>query len=154
MVEPISVPYRRQRSDGYCLPACVQMALAHLGITRSQDEMARVLGIVEDLGAPVSHVLQLRSRQIHAEYHTEGSLDEVRLWLARRVPVIACVQTGQLGYWHGRSAQHVVLIVGIEGHTVYVLDPAIDEAILGVSVEEFMLAWDEMSFAFAVIFRL
>ena len=69
MAELINVPYSRQETDGYCLPACAQMALAHLGISRSQQILARQMGIVQDFGIPASHLGKLRTRQVDVIYH-------------------------------------------------------------------------------------
>ena len=154
MSKLIDVPYSRQQSDGYCLPACAQMALAHLGISRSQQELGRVMGMIAGFGVPASHILHLRSPQVQVEYHTEGSLEHLRLWLMRQVPVIACVQTSELAYWQGHIAQHAILLVGIDEQHVYLLDPAQNPAVISVSIDEFLLAWDEMEFAYSVIAKV
>jgi hypothetical protein len=38
---PLDVPYHPQVDDGYCLPACVQMVLAYLGLPSTQEHLAR-----------------------------------------------------------------------------------------------------------------
>jgi ABC-type bacteriocin/lantibiotic exporter with double-glycine peptidase domain len=151
MPKLINIPYSRQQSDGYCLPACAQMALAYLGISRSQQELGRIMGMIAGLGVPASHILRLRSSQIQVEYHTEGQLEHLRAWLMRQIPVIACVQTSELTYWRGHIAQHVILLVGTDEHNVYLLDPAQNPTVISVSIDEFLLAWDEMEFAYIVI---
>jgi hypothetical protein len=127
------------------------MALAYLGISRSQGELARTLGVFEDFGVPASHLLKLRSRHIQVEFTTEGNVSELHHWLTRQIPVIAFVNTGSLAYWQGQIAQHAVLLVGMDEQTVYLLDPAKTQKVVTVAIDEFMLAWDEMEFAFAVI---
>lgn len=37
----LPVPHRLQKQDGYCLPACVEMVLAYLGISASQEQFPR-----------------------------------------------------------------------------------------------------------------
>jgi uncharacterized protein YvpB len=133
------------------LPACAQMALAYLGISRSQEELARILGVFEDFGAPASHLLKLRSRHIQVEFATEGNISELRHWLGRQIPIIAFVNTSSLAYWQGQVAQHAVLLVGMDEQTIYLLDPAKTQKVVTIAIDEFMLAWDEMEFAFAVI---
>jgi hypothetical protein len=127
------------------------MALAYLSIERSQDDLARTLGMFEDFGIPASHLLKLRSRHIQVKYETEGTIDDLRYWLDREVPVIAFVHTGQLTYWQGQVAQHAALLIGIDEQMVYLLDSAKTEKVVAVLLDEFLLAWDEMEFAFAVI---
>ncbi|MCB0174576.1 MAG: C39 family peptidase [Anaerolineae bacterium] len=41
MSNVLSVPHRPQLADGYCLPACVQMVLSHLGIERDQTKLGK-----------------------------------------------------------------------------------------------------------------
>jgi ABC-type bacteriocin/lantibiotic exporter with double-glycine peptidase domain len=151
VAELLNVPYSHQKIYGYCLPACVQMALAYLGIERSQDELARILGMFVDFGVPASHLLRLRSRHIQIKYEREGNLSELRHWMNQQISVIACVHTGLLSYWQNQITQHAVLVVGIDEQKIYLLDPAKTEKVIAVLIDEFLLAWDEMEFAFAVI---
>ena len=152
MAAIIRIPYSRQLAEGYCLPACAQMVFAHLGISCSQPELARTLGVIKNLGVPASQVIRLRSRQVDVIYQTEGSLADIDKWLQQGVPVIACVQTSELSYWHRQVAQHVVLIVGMDQTTIYLLDPAYTDTVIAVAINEFFLAWDEMMLAYAVIY--
>jgi hypothetical protein len=48
-------------------------------------------------------------------------------------------------------AQHAIIIVGIDEQTVYLLDPGKTENVIAISIDEFLLAWDEMEFSFAVM---
>lgn len=36
MVAILSIPFSPQQDHGYCLPACAQMVLSYLGISRTQ----------------------------------------------------------------------------------------------------------------------
>jgi len=44
----------QQITLGYCLPTCGQMALAQLGITVTQAELAHALGTRAGVGTPFS----------------------------------------------------------------------------------------------------
>lgn len=44
---------------GYCLPACVQMALAQFDISISQKELATLLGVRPGIGTSFSRVRRL-----------------------------------------------------------------------------------------------
>lgn len=147
----IKLPYSQQEEDGYCLPACAQMALAYLGVFRSQHELARQLGVQQYIGAPASNLLRLRTPKIDVFFGAEAEIDSIRRWLARRLPVIALVQTNQLAYWGGEIAQHAVIVVGMTDRSVHLLDPAQSEVVITVPVDEFWLAWDEMGLTFGVI---
>ena len=153
MVKNLSVPFSTLQKHGYCLLACAQMALAHLGISRSQAALAKTLGIFEDFGVPASNITRLKSSSIEVIYATEAVLSDVADWLDQKIPVIAFVQTAQLDYWQKHPAQHAVLIVAIDNDSVYLLDPARNADIVTVSIGEFLLAWDDMEFSYAVIRR-
>lgn len=84
-------------------------------------------------------------------FAVEADIDSIRQWLAHGLPVIALVQTNQLAYWGGETAQHAVVVVGMTDRLVYLLDPAQSEAVITVTIEEFWLAWDEMGLMFSVI---
>lgn len=99
MASRIEVTFSPQIADGYCLPACAQMVLAYIGIERTQEQLAHIMGLVENLGIPASRILRLQSNRSRVEYYAEGNLQDLRSWLNRLVPVIACVQTGHFSYW-------------------------------------------------------
>lgn len=151
MPELINLPYSYQAEEGYCLPACAQMALAYLGVPRSQHELARQLGVQRHVGAPASNLVRLRTAKIDVFFGAEADIDSIRQWLAHGLPVIALVQTNQLAYWGGETAQHAVVVVGMTDRLVCLLDPAQSEAVITVPIEEFWLAWDEMGLMFGVI---
>lgn len=152
MANTLPVPHRRQLADGYCLAACAQMVLAYLGVERSQDDLARQLGIRPPLGAPASNIARLKSAQLDVVY-SSGSLDSVSAVLARDLPVIAFVQAGELPFWRNHRFQHAIVIVGLEGQVVSLLDPAAHAETSAIALDEFTLAWQEMDFLCATLAR-
>jgi len=146
----LSVSHCRQKADGYCLAACAQMALAYLGISCSQDDLARRLGVRPHLGAPSSCLLRLRSAALDVIY-TAGDLEDLATWLDQGLPVLVFVQADQLPYWRGQQFQHAVVVLGLDTQAVYLLDPAADATPMRVLRGDFMLAWDEMDCVYAII---
>jgi hypothetical protein len=128
------------------------MVLAYIGVERSQEPLARSMGLVENLGVPASRILRLQADRLRVEYYAEGSLQDLHRWLSRRIPVIACVQTGHFSYWQGHPTQHAVVVVETDLQTTYCLDPSRDSTVIAIPIDEFVLAWDELAMAFAVIF--
>ena len=153
MANTLSILHQKQIEDGFCLPASAQMALAYLGFARSQAELARILQVRPGFGAPASNILNLRSRRIEATYHTNGVWDDLHAWLQRQVPVIVCVQAGELPHWRGAQAQHAGVVVGLDEHNVHLHDPALDHGPVAVPTADFWLAWDEMEGRYAVLTR-
>lgn len=146
----LSVPFHKQQAVGFCMPACAQMVLAFQGIFRSQDELARQLHLKPQLGTPTRNIQWLASPEIKVIYE-EGTLDQVQTWLQSGIPIIAFIQAGELAHWRGEFFQHAVVIVGLDGEAVWLLDPDMDETPLALSVEEFMLAWLGMDYLYAVL---
>lgn len=150
MANVLSLPHHPQKADGYCLPACVQMVLAHLGVFRSQEQVARQLGTRPGLGTPHSNVVRLESPDLRVVYG-EGDLDMLRYHLERRAPVIVFVQAGEFPHWSGRTFRHAVVAVDLDDAFVYILDPASEADSIAVPQADFLLAWDEMDNTCAVI---
>lgn len=153
MPNTLPVPHRRQETNVGCLPACVQMVLAYLGIDRAQAELAQLLGTRPHTGTPYSHIARLRSPEISVAYQTANSLDDLTGWLARKLPVIAFVQMRELPHWRGHWSQHAVVVSGVDEQSVYVLDPAASSEVIAVPNGDFLLAWEEMDMAYAVVDR-
>ncbi len=128
------------------------MVLAYLDSPLTQEELARRLGIRPHIGAPASRVLRLRSPALDVVY-TEGDLHTLTAWLEAETPVIVFVQVDQLPYWRGQHFQHALLVIGADSQHLYLLDPATGPAPLAVSHGDFLLAWEAMEYAYAVIRR-
>lgn len=152
MANILGVPYRRQKADGYCLAACAQMVLAHLGVFYAQDDLARRIGVRPLLGAPASNVLRLRSENLDVTY-TDGSLQDIANWLAEEVPVIAFVQAGELTRWRGHRFQYAIVVIGLDEQIVCFFDPATEASPVEVPIDSFLLAWGEMDHVYATITR-
>lgn len=150
--KPLDVPYRAQADDGFCLPACVQMVLEYLGVPESQQSLARKLDVRPPLGAPASNVTRLRSDILETTCAT-GTLDDLRLCVARGHAPIVFVQAGELPHWRGRKSQHALVVVGVTEAPVSVLDPGADEKPIPVPMGDFTLAWLEMDCLYALIIR-
>jgi ABC-type bacteriocin/lantibiotic exporter with double-glycine peptidase domain len=154
MAPVLNVTHSRQETETGCLEACVQMALAYLGIDRSQPDLARQMGAIPHVGVVSRNILNLQSSTLQVLY-AEGTLELLRQWLEQDVPVIAFVQTSELPYWEGVEARHAVVVVGLDDENVYLLDPARDPGTITVSIGDFSLAWEDwMDGRYAVITRV
>ncbi|MBK8050377.1 MAG: hypothetical protein IPK16_26700 [Anaerolineales bacterium] len=60
-------------------------------------------------------------------------------------------KAAELPHWHGHQAQHAVLVVGIEHQALYLHDPALPDGPTAVSIDDFLLAWQEMDNRYAVL---
>ncbi len=149
MPASLPIPLRRQGSEGDCLPACVQLVLDYWGRPTSRESLIAQLGTDPEIGTPASRVLALQFTGLAATYRPAGE-NHLRNWLARGIPVIVLVDTGELLYW-ARRAAHALVLVGLEGSTAYVNDPAFDSAPLPLGLGDLLLASDAMGNMVAVI---
>jgi len=124
------------------------MAAAYLHRTLSQAEVVRWLG-VRGGGAPASRIRRLIEHGFDVTYST-GSLSDLRAWLAHNVPVILFVRTNELPYWDV-DTPHAIMLIGIEGEQVYLLDPAMDNTPVEVSIGDLMLAWSYFDYTYATL---
>lgn len=116
MAANLPLPHKPQKGDGYCLPACAQMVLAYLGISRSQESLGKTLGLNPLFGTRHSNIKKLASAKIKVTYKT-GTLDELHHWLEQNMPVIVFIQANDLPHWSGHHFQHAIVVVGIEAET-------------------------------------
>jgi ABC-type bacteriocin/lantibiotic exporter with double-glycine peptidase domain len=127
------------------------MILNYLGLDRSQIELARLVGTHPQAGTPYSRITRLRSNKINVAYQKASGLEDLAKWLERQLPVIAFVQMRELPHWQGHWSQHAVVVVGLDQIAIHVLDPAASAQVIAVPVNDFVLAWEEMDWAYAVI---
>lgn len=150
MPRRLSVPFYRQNKPGYCLAACAQMVLAYRGHARDQAALAGQLGIQPYVGAPARNILRLASNNQHVIVE-HGDLDRLHEWLERGVPVICFIQAGELPHWRGELFQHAIVVTAIDAELVWILDPDAQEEPLAPSIDDFVLAWGELDYLYAVI---
>jgi len=128
------------------------MVLAYLGFSRTQDRLARKLDTRPPLGAPASNVTRLRSSVLDVTF-TSGDLGDLQSHLARGNPPIVFVQASEFPHWRDRVSQHAVVVVGIDGQFVHILDPAADATLIPISIGDFLLAWSELGYIYALLVR-
>jgi ABC-type bacteriocin/lantibiotic exporter with double-glycine peptidase domain len=144
----LPIPHHLQRSAGDCLAACAAMALQHLELSVDYDHLLELLE-VKPYGTAGYNLKNLAVLGVQVIY-TEGTLGEVKAYLADGFPCIALVRTSQLHYWTF-STNHALLVVGFDDQTVYVNDPAFEQAPQRITLDEFHLAWLEFDYRYGVI---
>jgi len=128
------------------------MLLDHLGLPYAQEQLARELDVRPPLGAPASNVLRLRSDFLGVTF-TSGNRGDLRTQPAQGNPPIVFVQAGELPHWQGCVSQHAIVVVGLDEQTVQILDPAADPSPIPVPIGDFLLAWSELDYIYAVLVR-
>jgi ABC-type bacteriocin/lantibiotic exporter with double-glycine peptidase domain len=121
------------------------MVLAYLGHKITQAKLMSLLGTT-DAGTPFSRLRLLSQLGAIVGVQTNGTLSDLQVSL----PAIVGLQTGWL---HGAvdDSQHAVVVIAIEAHTVWILDPAQDANPSSLTEDEFLAAWTEMDCIFATV---
>jgi ABC-type bacteriocin/lantibiotic exporter with double-glycine peptidase domain len=151
MPNNLSVPHYKQLTAAGCLSACAQMVLAYLGVMHTQAELARILDAHPEIGVPYENITRLHEIGCAVHLAEAKDLDELAEWLVQQLPIIAFVEARELPHWRKHPSQHAIVIVGIDDLGAHILDPAADDTVLVVPIDDFILAWIEMDKAYAVI---
>ncbi len=144
----IKVPHYPQSNSGACLPACVRMVLAQLDQEFSEGQLAEVMDSYE-FGTPASHVTRL-ARLGYSVIYDSLSFENLAAALQEGHFPIAFVRADFLP-WSDFTGFHAVVVVGIEGETVYLHDPAQNEGSTPIEVDGFLMAWEEFDTKAAII---
>ena len=148
-VATLDVPHFIQRGPSDCLSACAAMVLAYHGKSTPYSKLLHLLKI-GPIGAPRRNILNLsRLRGVTVAYR-EATLPIAAQYLQAGLPVIAFVDTGELGYWSS-TTNHALVLVGIEKDEILVHDPAVKDAPVHVPIGEFDLAWLNADNACAIV---
>lgn len=65
----MQIPHFEQSAPGFCLPACIRMILATLGIHRSEAAISQIIG-ARAYGAPSFSVMRLETLGLRVEYRS------------------------------------------------------------------------------------
>ena len=140
----------KQSNPGACLPACTRMVLAALGDERTEAQLATVLGSYE-FGAPASRVTRLAKLGYQIQFGP-SLLDELQVYLEHDLFPIVFVRADLLP-WTDFGGFHALVLTEITPTDVALLDPALDGGPTRLSIDGFMLAWEEFDCLAAIISR-
>ena len=133
----LSVSHQKQRTQSDCLVACVQMVTEYLQNPLTYAEIFNLLG-TRWYGTPFRHVERLKHAGLAVSLANLG-LKDIQASLRAGFPVIVGVNTADLSYWT-QAVDHVVVVVGMDGTSFYVNDPALPDGQQLISADELALA--------------
>jgi ABC-type bacteriocin/lantibiotic exporter with double-glycine peptidase domain len=148
----LPISHRQQSQQADCLAACAQMVLQYLQIPIAYSQLLAILET--DRGGSTFSKLKKLEPQLRLTVELAQGSDDLDLldrYLDETLPIIAYVNTGELkSYWR-YTTFHAVVVVGLDDEFVYVNDPYFDDAPQAVPRGEFILAWLEQDYWYAVI---
>jgi ABC-type bacteriocin/lantibiotic exporter with double-glycine peptidase domain len=149
MSDALPLLHFQQSAEGYCLPTCVRMVLAYLGLERSETEISRILG-AQEFGTPSFAVQRLTTLGLRVIYR-EWSIPQLLDALDAGQPVILFVRTGMLDHWQEDVAHAVVAVGAEERERFWLHDPALPTGPTVVSWNGLLAAWAEFGYRGAAI---
>ena len=149
-VSLLDVPHIQQKRDGECLAACAAMVLQYYGQPRRYWRLRNILKIRRNVGTPFSSIKNLERIGISVAVQQYGTIEALYQATTLGWPVIASVQTGQLGYWDS-DVRHAVVVVGLDPNSVYINDPQLETGPRQVAIGDFDLAWLEHDERYAIL---
>jgi ABC-type bacteriocin/lantibiotic exporter with double-glycine peptidase domain len=146
----ITVPHFAQEKDKTCVPASVRMILAHLGIARSEREIAALLGATPD-GTFVMNIENLVRWGLKV-WIGALSVEALKENIDKNIPVLVIVKLNLVAelYANG-NRNHTLIVVGYDETEVYVNDALSSEFPTTISWERFLAAWDAFGNFSAII---
>lgn len=148
MAQRLRIEHHRQEEVAGCLAACTQMTLQFIGILKSQQEINRQLGLTS-VGVPSSHIQRLSGPSISIFYGA-GDEQTLRASIDRGSPPIVFLATGDLPYWKV-NLRHAVVVAGYDQDEILLYDPAFADYPKHVKWGDFLLAWSEFDYYYALI---
>jgi hypothetical protein len=91
----------------------------------------------------------LASRNLDIHYGA-GTLDDLRAAIAQAIPPITLVNTKHFPHWQLETA-HAVVVVAIDDKQVMINDADMMQGQTLVTLDDFLLAWDEMANLYGLI---
>jgi hypothetical protein len=124
------------------------MALDALKKSHTETELAKVMGSYP-FGTPASRVIHLQTLGYHVHY-TSMTLTELQQLILQELTPVVFVLADFLP-WANFIGFHALLLVGITDDQVWLHDPALPNGPVRLSVDGFMMAWEEFDRMTAVI---
>lgn len=125
------------------------MVLDYLQVPFQYPRLVRLLR-TQAFGTVFSNIRYLESLGLSVLIEL-GEVETLRWHLARGLPPIVYVDTGQLRTYWNEANNHAVVVTGIEGNQVYLNDPFFATAPQVITLAEFELAWLEQKQLYAAV---
>jgi ABC-type bacteriocin/lantibiotic exporter with double-glycine peptidase domain len=147
----LPVEHFPQEREVGCLAACSHMVLRFLGIKKSQRIINRLFQPTS-FGVPFSRLNRLQQFDVVVTIRLFGDPGTLIEAIDQQNLPIVFLRTQPLPYWQA-DTQHAVVVVGYDDASFWINDPAFKQAPQAVTVASFLLAWDGMDYAYAIITR-
>lgn len=149
----LRVSHQIQQEQADCLVACAAMVLTYHSISFRHPHLPRLLK-TQKQGTVFGNLAFLEKIDVHTEVGKSNDYDNITLLtstLENSNPLIVGVLTSELQtYWKER-AYHAVVVVGMDEQNVLLNDPAFKHSPQIVPIDEFLIAWGEHDYLYAIL---
>ncbi len=126
-----------------CGPASLKMVFDYYGIEKSEQEVAKMCGINEELGTDDEGIKKAaESLGLKVEIKNEGTFENIQDYLSQKIPVIVNWFTrGRIDYDDSQVPDgHYSVVVGLDDEYIYLQDPEIGK-LRKIGRNDFMKVW-------------
>ena len=126
-----------------CGPASLKIVLGYYGISKSEDELARIVGHKKTLGIDDKGIKTGAERLgFKVKIKNNSSFNDIEVWLKKGVPVIVNWFTrGRTDYGDSSTADgHYSVAMGLDDEFIYLQDPELG-AMRKIARNDFMRIW-------------
>jgi len=135
---PDSPPFYKQETDYSCVPACLRMVLASLGVFKTEQQLRELCDCTVLEGASALKAVDAaRASGFKRTRKRNLIFDDLISELERGLFPIAYVKA--LLPPHAFAQSHALVVIAVEGDAVRALDPAHGE--IAFSKDEFLVEW-------------
>ncbi len=136
-------PFQETLHADMCGPASLKIVFDYYGLEKSEQELARLVGVVNGIGTDDNDiVLAAETLGFKTFIKNESDFSDIEMWLAKGVPVIVNWFTrGRTEYPLFEIADgHYSVVVGLDDEKIYLQDPEIG-GLREIERNDFMKVW-------------
>ncbi len=125
----IDLPSVRQQTNYSCGAACLRSICQYFKVGKMPEkEFVKQLDADADGGtAPNEIVKTARNLGLMVKAQSNMSIDTLRHYIKKKVPVICAIQAWGSPYYYGRrQSGHYVVAIGFDENNIYFMDPSIE----------------------------
>ncbi len=114
-------PFQETLHQSMCGPASLKMVFGYYGIEKSEQEIAKLAGVTDELGTDDKTLKRVAEESgFKVEIKNESTFEDVQNWLDKKVPVIVDWFTrGRGDYSDSEVADgHYSVVVGLDNSLV------------------------------------
>lgn len=136
-------PFQETLHKGYCGPATLKIILSYYQIDKSEENLARMCNVSEDLGTDDKSLKKAaEGLGFKVEIKNFSTLNDIKNWLEKDVPVIVDWFTrGRSDYSDSEVADgHYSVVMGLDKENIYLQDPEIGK-MRTINKDDFIRVW-------------